>query len=131
MAGLLLALPAPALTPCQALRAQRDQVAREAMEAEIALVHSVRQRLCAQEETLAEQANAQAAQPSTGPHLNYKAYIHCRQRAEALLQRSRPVLYRNRLGFIFYTPAGASLARQSDALWQRQRDTCPQDQAAS
>ena len=51
---------------------------------------------------------------------------------EALLQRSRPVLYRNQLGFIFYTPAGAALARQSDALQQRVRTSCgPQDQAAS
>jgi hypothetical protein len=132
MAGLLLVLPAQAATPCQALKDQRDQVARDAMQAEIALVHSVRLRLCAQEETLAEQANALAAEPSTGPQLNYGAYIRCRQRAEALLQRSRPVLYRNQLGFIFYTPAGAALARQSDALQQRVRTSCgPQDQAAS
>lgn len=133
MAGLLLVLPARAATPCQALKEQRDQVARDAMQAEIALVHSVRLRLCPQEETLAEQANALAAGPSTAPQLNYGAYIRCRQRAEALLQRSRPVLYRNLLGFSFYTPAGAALARQSDALQQRLRNTCssPQDQAAS
>ena len=132
MAGLLLVLPAQAATPCQALKDHRDQVAREAMQEEIALVHSVRGRLCPQEETLAAQANALAAAPSTGPQLDYGAYIRCRQRAEALLQRSRPVLYRNQLGFSFYTPAGARLARQSDALQHQLRSSCgPQDQAAS
>lgn len=122
---LLLLAPAQASPTCQALRDQRDQWAEQAMHAELSLVHEVRLRLCPHEEDLAVQANALSSEPPASTPLNYTAYIQCRQRAEALLQRSRPVLYRNQRGFTYYTPAGAGLARQADALLGPIERACP------
>lgn len=86
-AALLITTAAQAAPDCLALRSQRDQLATQAMQAEIALLQELRQRLCPGEET---------RQP-----LNVGAYIHCREAAELQLQRTRPILYRNRKGFTF------------------------------
>ncbi|MEY4359040.1 MAG: hypothetical protein RLZZ631_526 [Cyanobacteriota bacterium] len=105
-----LAAPAADVT-CRVLKEQRDLLARQAFEAEIAVLHRLRLQICPRQET-ADQSE-----------LDYGAYVRCRHQAEAQLERSRPVLYRNSLGFTYYTPAGARLARQADALIQQQ--ACP------
>ena len=134
----LLALAQPlGLEACRSLRAHRNQLAAEAMQAEIALVHATRLRLCPQLEALAEQATAdsghgdgsqsasdpaaQKAAPAnpTPAALDYGAYLGCRRQAEWELRRTRVILYTNRLGFPYYTLAGARLAREADAWQQR------------
>jgi hypothetical protein len=123
--ALLLQAPAWSAPDCRPLREQRDQLAGAAMQAEIALLHGIRQRLCPRQEAIAVEANALAAGQAAGGELDYTAYIRCREQAEAQLQRSRPVLYRNRRGFIFYTQTGADLAREADALQERVERECP------
>lgn len=108
VAGLVA--PAADVT-CRVLKEQRDLLARQAFEAEIAVLHRLRLQICPRQEA-ADQSE-----------LDYGAYVRCRHQAEAQLERSRPVLYRNSLGFTYYTPAGARLARQADALMPQQ--ACP------
>lgn len=108
--------PAAWAGDCQALQQQRDQLAARAMQAEVARVHALRQQLCPQQEALA------TADTSSG--LDYGAYIRCRQQAEAQLQASQPVLYTNRHGFPLFTPEGARLAREADALAVQQQRDC-------
>jgi len=56
------------------------------------------------------------------------AWSRCRLEAARLFEASWPVRYRNRQGFIVYTPQGASLARDADELTrQRQAGICPED----
>lgn len=116
--ALEVGLPAWGLD-CQQLQEQRDQRAQRAMAAEVALVHSQRQKLCPQLEAL-------ATSESTGssPQLDYGAYIRCRQQAEADLVNSRRVLYRNTLGFTFLTVEGARLAREADGMQQTLSASC-------
>lgn len=119
--GLVLASPALALevSRCRTLREQRDALATKAMEAELTLVRQVRERLCGQLTRQAELANANQPPPTAGGGLaatDYQALLHCRQQAEQLLKASHPVLYRNRLGFIYYTPTGSSLASRADGV---------------
>jgi hypothetical protein len=117
--------PAAADEACRALLEERDQLTRQAMKAEIALLHGLRLRLCPEQESLATGAHALAPDQASSVQINYEAYIRCRQQAEAQLQRSRPVLYRNQRSLPFYTAEGARLARQGDAVqgqWDRQ---CP------
>ncbi len=120
LAGALaagLAAPVGAAEPCRALKEQHDRLSREAMQAEIALLHALRQRLCPQQEALATEAHAGATDQATGAsQLDYAAYISCREQAEAQLLGSRPLLHRNLAGFTFYTAEGARLARQADGL---------------
>jgi hypothetical protein len=131
-AVLLISPPAWAGPHCQALRQQRDQLARAAMQAEIALLQSVRQRLCPRQEALATAANAGAAQtPQQGPQeepleqpLDYGAYIRCREQAEAELRRSRTVLHRSQRGFTFYTAEGARLAAEADGVQEQLQGQC-------
>ena len=124
-AVLLLQAPAWSTPDCRPLREQRDRLAAEAMQAEIALLHGIRQRLCPHQEALAVEANALAAGQAGGAQLDYAAYIRCREQAEAELQQSRPVLYRNRRGFTYYTQTGADLAREADGLEERLERACP------
>ena len=159
LASLLLAalLPLQALAQplgleeCRGLRARRNQLAAEAMQAEIALVLATRRRLCPQQEALAEQANANAIHNNvntnsaanragadqsdpparTGqvaqaalPDLDYTAYLQCRRRAEQLLQRNRAILYTNQRGFTFYTLDGARLARDADGVQRSLTASC-------
>ncbi|WP_156796721.1 hypothetical protein [Cyanobium sp. PCC 7001] len=127
-AVLLTSAPVWAGPDCQALQQQRDQLARAAMQAEIDLLQSVRQRLCPRQEALATAANAGAQQgPQEEPldqPLDYDAYIRCREQAEAELRRSRPVLHRNRRGFTYYTADGARLAGEADAVQEQLRVQC-------
>jgi hypothetical protein len=113
-ASLLITAAAQAAPDCLALKNQRDQLARQAMNAEIALMHSIRQRLCPRVEERAAQLNALEHETATPEPLNYENYIRCREKAEIQLQRSRPFLYRNLREFTFDTPEGSRLARASD-----------------
>jgi hypothetical protein len=124
-AALLLQAPAWSAPDCRPLREQRDQLAGAAMQAEIALLRGIRQRICPSQEAIAVEANALAASQAGGAPLDYTAYIRCREQAEAQLQRSRPVLYRNRRGFTYYTQTGADLAREADGLQERLERACP------
>lgn len=119
-----LGAPSWAVT-CLQLHEQRDQLARRAMAAEVALVHAERQRLCPQLEALA--TADRKATDSTGDasaELDYGAYIRCREQAEMQLTATRPVLYRNSSGFPLLTPDGARLARQADALIKAWQASC-------
>ena len=124
LAALALAATAWA-ADCRALKDQRDRVGRQAMQAEIALLQALRQRLCPEQEALANEGNALSHDHGTDVQIDYGAYIHCRHRAEAQLQSSRPVLYRNRLAFTFYTAEGARLAREADELKAQLERQCP------
>lgn len=96
---------------CRRLRQQRDALALQAMEDELVLVRRFRSRLCPQ---LAEQAEGANANDQRYGPLDYAAWSQCRQEAERQLEGSLPMRYRNDQGFVFYTPSGASLARQAD-----------------
>jgi len=86
-ASLLITAAAQAAPDCLALKNQRDQLARQAMNAEIALMHSIRQRLCPRVEERAAQLNALEHETATPEPLNYENYIRCREKAEIQLQR--------------------------------------------
>lgn len=163
LASLLLAalLPLQALArplgleECRDLRARRDQLATEAMQAEISLVLATRRRLCPELEAVAEQANANTihhdidtngaddqAGADTGdpsalkgrvvpPDFDYLAYLQCRRRAEELLRHSRTVLHTNLRGFTFYTLAGARLARDADAVQRSLSASCTSESASA
>ena len=127
----MLASPALALevSRCRALREQREALASEAMGAELILVRQVRERICGQLTRQADRANANERPPAVSggePATDYQALIHCRQQSEQVLKDSQPLRYRNRLGFTFYTPSGASLARRADEV-QRSllAEACP------
>jgi hypothetical protein len=116
---------------CWSLQEQRDRLAGQAMAAEVALVHSQRERLCPQLEALAT-ADGSARDPNAGSptQLNYGAYIRCREQAEVELLQSRPVLYKNRSGFPYLTAEGARLAGQVDGLITALQATCSAPPAA-
>lgn len=126
---LLLAPSLQAAPACRALQEQRDRLVREAMQAEIALVQTIRRRLCPREEALAEQANAigpaSGANGGQGAALDFGAYIRCREQAERQLGRTHPVLYTNRQGFVFYSAEGGQRARAADALLSQRNAACP------
>jgi hypothetical protein len=103
--------PALAQPDCTAERERQQQLTTEAMRAEMVLVIDTRRKLCPRVEAQAEQPEAEAHSS-----LDFDAYIRCRANSEALLKRTRPVLYTNRKSFIFYTVQGARLAREADAL---------------
>jgi len=123
-AAVMAAAPALAQPDCRALKEQRDQRMHQAMQAEITLLQTIRARLCPAEEAQAAAANALTPGQAAGTPLDYSAYIRCRQRAEVLLQRSRPVLHRNLRGFAFYTPEGARLASDADGLQLEHERRC-------
>jgi hypothetical protein len=113
----LLAVPAMAMAgsqeSCWALLDERNAIGERAMQVEIDLVKQTRRQLCPKLEQQAEGANALTGRFEP---VDYEALLQCRHRAERRLARNRPVLYRNRQAFIFYTSEGARLARQADAL---------------
>lgn len=104
---------------CQNLLDQRNALAEQAMKAEIALVHSIRERICP---AINQQADGANANDRNEPTIDYQALLDCRHKAEEKLLRSQRVLYVNRQRFRFYTAAGAKLARQADGLDQELRD---------
>ena len=121
-----LAAPAMAaeLEACRNLLDQRNALAEQAMKAEIALVRTIRERICPVLSQQADGANANGRNELT---IDYQALIECRHKTEEQLLRSQRVLYINRQQFRFYTAAGAKLARQADGLMQPLRDReCPQ-----
>lgn len=120
LAAALLAAPLWAGQDCLGSRERRDQLARQAMQAEIALLHAVRQRLCPRQEAT---ANASAEIP-----FDYGAYIRCRAQAEDQLLHTRPVLYRNHLQFPYYTHDGARWAKEADVLQATVDGLCPPSQ---
>ena len=121
-----LAAPAMAaeLEACRNLLDQRNALAEQAMKAEIALVRTIRERICPVLSQQADGANANGRNELT---IDYQALIECRHKTEEQLLRSQRVLYINRQQFRFYTAAGAKLAWQADGLMQPLRDReCPQ-----
>ena len=99
------------LSACRALKDERDALASEAMRAEIALATRYRQRRCPELNRRAELANANS---QVFAPIDYQALLLCRQTAERELERENPVLYRNQLGFTFYSATGSAAARQAD-----------------
>lgn len=128
---VLLAAEAWAGTRCPALHDRHDALLQRAHRAEVALVQAQRRRLCLDLEQLAEQLQA-TPQPATSRpvldfgayRLDFGAYSQCRQRAEQVLARQRPVLYRNPQGLPYYTPEGARLARQAADLQNNDLLSC-------
>jgi len=115
LGALLLGTDALAanLEQCRTLRERRDALAADAMTAEIALVQELRGRLCP---LLRRQADGANANDQVFAPIDYEALLICRRQAEQLIERTRTVRYRNRLGFTFYTADGAALAEQADAV---------------
>lgn len=116
-------LAAPAMAAefeaCRNLLDQRNALAEQAMKAEIALVRTIRERICPALSQRADGANANDRNELT---IDYQALLDCRHKAEEQLLRSQRVLYVNRQQFRFYTAAGAKLARQADGLAQELRN---------
>ena len=104
------------LQACRQLRIQRDGLATAAMEREIALVRSLRDRICPALARQAESANARDLGYSPLESFDYSAWNRCRQEAEGELRASQPSRYRNQRGFVFYTHQGARLAEQADQV---------------
>ncbi|MEY4353634.1 MAG: hypothetical protein RLZZ609_1875 [Cyanobacteriota bacterium] len=105
---------------CRELRQRREALASRAMEQELALVRTIRGRLCPRLALQAEGANARDGRFTT---INYAAWNRCRLEAERKLEATHPIRYRNRQRFTFFTVAGADLAAQADQLmaqWQAQ-----------
>jgi len=117
-AASLLIGPAMAqsLPACNALKDQRDAIAAASMTAELELARRYRERLCPELSRKADAANANTRVFSL---INYQALIDCRRQAEQKLETEQTVLYRNSLGFTFYTPPGAASARQADRIRQQ------------
>ncbi|MCP9782191.1 hypothetical protein KBY83_02500 [Cyanobium sp. WKJ7-Wakatipu] len=112
------------LEACRILLDQRNTLAEQAMKAEIALVRTIRERICP---VLSQQVDGANANDRNELTIDYQALLDCRHKAEEQLLRSQRVLYVNRQRFKFYTTAGAKLARQADELMQPLRDReCPQ-----
>ena len=111
------------LEPCQSLLDQRNALAEQAMKAEIALVRTIRERICP---VLSQQADGANAIDRNELTIDYQSLLDCRHKAEEQLLRSQRVIYVNRQLFRFYTAAGAKLARQADGLAQELREReCP------
>ena len=107
------------LEACRNLLDQRNALAEQAMKAEIALVRTIRERICP---VLSQQADGANANDRNEPTIDYQALLECRHKAEEQLLRSQRVRFVNHQQFRFYTAAGAQLARQADGLDQVSRD---------
>ncbi len=94
--------------PCEALRAALEQALRQALAAETALLSRTRREICPDLEVLAE-----------APALDFGALRACRLEAERQVQSRWPLLYTDQARFRYFSPAGAALAREADALRQR------------
>ena len=107
---------AQSLPACNALKDQRDTIAAVSMTAELELARRYRERLCPE---LSRKADAANANTRIFPLIDYQALIDCRRQAEQKLEKEQTVLYRNSLGFTFYTQPGAASARQADRIRQQ------------
>lgn len=103
---------------CPQLRQQQQDLARQAMAAELVLVQQSRQRVCPELNRAAEAANALTPDydSTAAAAIDLQALRDCRRTAEQQLERSHRPLYRNRLAFTYYTPSGAALAAAADRL---------------
>lgn len=111
---------------CEALRAALEQVLRQALAAETALLSRTRREICPDLEAPAEAPAvvppvAAASKPAgagtaEAPALDFGALRACRQEAERQVQSRWPLLYTDQARFRYFTPAGAALAREADAL---------------
>ncbi len=131
---------------CEALRAALEQDLRQALAAETALLSRTRRAICPDLEGPAEapavvppvaaatqapgpEATAATAPAGTfkaagagtaeAPAIDFGALRACRQEAERQVQSRWPLLYTDQARFRYFTPAGAALAREADALRQR------------
>lgn len=91
------------------------------MEKELALVRQLRAGICPDLAARAEGANARDDQYTP---IDYAAWSRCRQRAERQLVASQRVWFRNKQGFMFYTPEGAALAQQADEVAALKKRHC-------
>lgn len=107
------AVLADGISACRTLKEQRDALASDAMRAEISLASRYRQQRCPKLNRRAELANANS---QVFAPIDYQALLQCRQAAERQLEEENPVLYRNRLGFTFYSPGGSAAAQRADQL---------------
>jgi hypothetical protein len=114
---------------CEALRAALEQVLRQALAAETALLSRTRREICPDLEAPAEApavvppvagtSKAAGAGTAEAPAIDFGALRACRQEAERQVQSRWPLLYTDQARFRYFTPAGAALAREADALRQR------------
>ena len=128
MAALLGAsglLPSAALAAdleaCRALQQQRDELAQQAMTAELQLVRQIREQVCPDLHRAAEAANALTPGYDSvkAAAIDLQALRDCRHTAERQLEARHRQRYRNRLGFGFYTAAGAARAAAADRVAAR------------
>ncbi len=127
--------------PCEALRAALEQALRQALAAETALLSRTRHEICPDLEALAKAPGPQATQQTApagtskaaapagaskapaaaaeAPALDFGALRACRLEAERQVQSRWPLLYTDQARFRYFSPAGAALAREADALRQR------------
>lgn len=108
---------------CRQQRQRQEDLARQAMAAELVLVQQSRQRVCPELNRAAEAANALTPgyDSAVAAAIDLQALRDCRRSAEQQLERSHRPLYRNRLAFTYYTPSGAALAAAADRLAAAQR----------
>lgn len=110
---------------CEALRAALEQVLRQALAAETALLSRTRREICPDLEApavvppVAGTSKAAGAGTAEAPAIDFGALRACRQEAERQVQSRWPLLYTDQARFRYFTPAGAALAREADALRQR------------
>jgi len=108
---------------CWQLRDRRNALGEAAMKQELVLVRRMRERTCP---ALHQQAEAANANDRVFAPIDYQALGACRRKAEAQLEATHRPLYRNRLQFTYYTPGGAQLAGQADAIArQMAQQGCP------
>ena len=86
------------LEACRILLDQRNTLAEQAMKAEIALVRTIRERICP---VLSQQVDGANANDRNELTIDYQALLDCRHKAEEQLLRSQRVLYVNRQRFKF------------------------------
>lgn len=95
------------------------------MVAKIDLGRKYREQICPGLARQAEQANANK---SSSGIIDYAALIDCRKKAETRLEGINKVLYRNRLGFTFYTSNGSKLVQKADGNEEEMsKRRCPWD----
>lgn len=127
---------------CEALRAALEQVLRQALAAETALLSRTRREICPDLEAPAVVPPVAAASQAPGPEateaaapagtskaagagtaeapaIDFGALRACRQEAERQVQSRWLLLYTDQARFRYFTPVGAALAREADALRQR------------
>ncbi|MEB3256233.1 MAG: hypothetical protein VKJ05_07585 [Synechococcaceae cyanobacterium] len=101
---------------CQRWQQRREELSRQAMQAEIEAVHRLRLQICADEERQESLRNAERFPQAESAPFDYEAYIRCREQAEAAMLRSQRMRNRSQRHFTVYTAWGAKQAQQVDDL---------------